>query len=1055
MRKDFFPFFDKKRRKQCANFILCCSFASVLAFTQSFPALAASSETTKISDITTVSSSDKKETASTSKSAKTKEVIEEETSTVADSSTDSDEASSKDASSSSDKKSEASDKKTSSKENSDEKASSKKESSKDEASDEEKDTSDKTSDKEKKEASDDSDDEDVDDSDQESKENSKSKDSSDEKDSASDSDEEASDEEASDEKDSSSSDDSDSEEEKASSSDEYKASDKKADSDSEDTAASTDDSTASSEESSSEDSEKASSTTSIVDSTTYDTVEDIEIATEDPSEYDDNELLVQFKTDVSEEMVEQIESELPNTTLKSYSDGIAVFTAKTKTVIEEDIALLSTVENISIIQPNYKYTFSSVSADEKDSDSDNDDDSSNDSDSSSSDDSDSSSDSDSSDVSSSSDEDSDASDVSDSSDDTDSSSDDSDASEDMDDEDDNTYSFPNDTFFLKQWGLYNQSTSGASVITSSLSKTTGIDIDVLGAWKNLQSDNEVIVAVIDTGVDYQHKDLKDHMWYNKAELDGTKGTDDDNNGYEDDIYGWDFYNDDATVCHYSGTTANKKDNDNHGTECAGIIAATANNNFGIAGVASNVNVKIMSLKTAGGANAESDTATIIQAIKYASYNGAKICNASWNCDSDDPALKLAIAESNMLFICSAGNGYGTNIDDEPSYPCSYDLSNIVGVTSIDSDGTLSYFSNVGKKSVDLAAPGSSICSTIVGKYAYDSGTSMATPFVTGVAAMLYAYDASLYPARAKALLLESTTTLSTLTDQVSTGGIIDAAAAVSNLEDKQYKEDTTPPVITASVAPRKNGAYLKVKVTDKGGSKIRVKRYAFGKHTASYFKNGENGKVLSAGTKPFVTKTGSYTIYAQDNAGNETVEVVNVTFDTTKPSLSLSAKKSGQKYKLTITASDSGAGIKEVRYAKGKHTASYFKSSGKILQAFEDTKTVTLSSKEIYSVYVKDRAGNYTIKTITLDKTAPSLSLSYKRSSRKYNITLKASDSGSGLSEVRYVRGNHNASYIKSHGKKLSSFKKSKVLTAYSKGTYSFLAKDKAGNTVVKKIKIK
>ncbi len=669
---------------------------------------------------------------------------------------------------------------------------------------------------------------------------------------------------------------------------------------------STDESTLSEEDTSKAEEDSTSSTestqTALTEPENYDTVEDIEIATEDPSDYDDNELLVQFKTAVNEKRVEEIANMLPKTTLKSYDDAIAVFTAKSKSIIEEDIAILSTLEEISIIQPNYKYSFSSLGDGEE-----------------------------------------------------------------VDNMEDTTAAsyFPNDTFFGKQWGLYNQG-STQTAKSASLS-SSNIDIDVLDAWKNFRSDNEVVVALIDTGVDYKHKDLKDHIWKNKIELEGTSGVDDDNNGYVDDIYGWDFYNDDATTCHYSSNnTASKKDNDNHGTRCAGIIAATANNNFGIAGVASNVNVKIMSLKTAGGPNSEGDTANIIKAIKYASYNGAKICNASWNCDNDDPALKLAIIESNMLFICSAGNGYGTNIDYEPSYPCSYDLNNIVGVTSVDPDGTLSYFSNYGKKSVSMAAPGSNICSTIVGKYGYDSGTSMAVPFVTGVAAMLYAYDSTLYPSRAKKLLLAGTKSLSALKNKVSTNGIINASRAVTKVQGKTYKEDTIPPTITTKLSPRKNGVYLSVSAKDTGGSCTRARRYAYGKLSAESFKNGEKGKSIAPGAKLFLTTQGYYTIFAQDNAGNAAVKVIKVKFDKTAPSLSLSYKKYGKKYKITIKASDAESGISKVRYASSKRSASYLASKGKTISSFSKSKTIVVSSKGYYSFYVKDKAGNTKVKTIKI-----------------------------------------------------------------------------------------
>lgn len=843
MKKDFFNFLKKKRKKY-AKFIFCYSLASVIALTQSFPSFAFFTDESKTSQmedtISSVTDSVKKSNSpSESTTGKTKEIISSEDNTLTSTST----------------------------------TSSKTDSSKKEEEDSKNDKDSNENDENSKESNDSN----------ESAESSKN-----DKDSTkNDADSKQNGEDSKNEKDS-----------------------KETDENSEDDKDSKQDNNISEDSTDSTESDNTSNTTansstteSVTETEVYETIEDIEIATEDPSEYDDNELLVQFKTNVHEKRVQEIADKLPKTTLKSYSDGIAVFTAKSKTIIEEDISILSMIQEVSIIQPNYKYSFSS-----------------------------------------------------------------SEEGKEIDEPEDTVTasSLPNDTFFSKQWGLYNKGSSNSD-ITQSSSSSNGIDIDVLGAWQNFQSNNEVIVAVIDTGVDYQHKDLKDHMWYNKAELDGTDGIDDDNNGYKDDIYGWDFYNDDATVCHYSGTTADKKDNDNHGTRCAGIIAATANNNFGIAGVASNVNVKIMSLKTAGGPNAEGDTANIIKAIKYASYNGAKICNASWNCDNDDPALKLAINESNMLFICSAGNGYGTNIDYEPSYPCSYNLTNIVGVTSIDPDGTLSYFSNYGKNTVSMAAPGSNICSTIVGKYGYDSGTSMATPFVTGVAAMLYAYDSTLYPARAKTLLLSSIKSLSALKNKVVTSGIIDASLAVSKMQGKTYKEDRTPPTITPTVIPRKNGAYLSVSVKDKGGSCTRIRRYAYGKLSAASFKNGAKGKALAPGSKPFVTTQGYYTIYALDNAGNEAVKVIKVSFDKTAPSLSLSYKKSGKKYKITIKASDSASGLSEVRYAKSKHTASYMKSKGKKLGAFSSkTKTITVSSKGTYSFYAKDKAGNAVVKTIKI-----------------------------------------------------------------------------------------
>ena len=328
--------------------------------------------------------------------------------------------------------------------------------------------------------------------------------------------------------------------------------------------------------------------------------------------------------------------------------------------------------------------------------------------------------------------------------------------------------------------------------------TEGIDMNIWDAWENYPITKEetrtVIVAIIDTGVDYRHPDLRDAMWTNPNEI-PDNGIDDDGNGYVDDIYGWDFYND-ASVCHYeeteNGYTVDPDDNDNHGTHIAGIIAATANNSIGISGIASNVNIKIMSLKIHGGSSSSGSVANAIKAIRYAEAMGADICNLSWGTFNHSQALELTIRESSMLFISAAGNN-GINNNSTPMFPASLRLPNLISVAYIKNDGTLADDSNYGVSTVDIAAPGEDIYSTLVGTYGYSSGTSMAAPHITGLAAMLYAYQENIYPAQVKELIINTMTPLDTITGFLINPGIPDAGAAIRSLSG--ITTDTSEPFL--------------------------------------------------------------------------------------------------------------------------------------------------------------------------------------------------------------------------------------------------------------------
>jgi|CZCA01.1.fsa_nt_gi subtilisin family serine protease/PKD repeat protein len=295
--------------------------------------------------------------------------------------------------------------------------------------------------------------------------------------------------------------------------------------------------------------------------------------------------------------------------------------------------------------------------------------------------------------------------------------------------------FPNDLHFWRLWGMHN---TGQDFYPGIFWEQgiPGADISAPEAWGVRTDASSVLVAVIDTGIDVYHMDLMNNIWINEAELNGEPGVDDDGNGYIDDIYGWDFANDDNTV--FDSQAA-----DRHGTHCAGTIGAEGNNGIGVAGVA--WKAKIMSCKFIHGQSGS--TWNAIKAINYASMMGAKIASNSWGGGGYSEALEEAIARSGMLFIASAGNDAADN-DVMPHYPSSYDLPNVISVAASDWNDNLAGFSCYGPESVDLAAPGYWIISAYANAgYIWMGGTSMATPHVTGAAALVSAEhpDIPLYP----------------------------------------------------------------------------------------------------------------------------------------------------------------------------------------------------------------------------------------------------------------------------------------------------------------------
>ena len=326
---------------------------------------------------------------------------------------------------------------------------------------------------------------------------------------------------------------------------------------------------------------------------------------------------------------------------------------------------------------------------------------------------------------------------------------------------------PNDPAFGNLWGLSN---TGQPI--QGLTGTPGDDIHAAQAWNTTTGSPAVTVAVIDTGVDYTHPDLSSNIWTNPGESCpgcSTDGIDNDHNGYVDDWHGWDFV----------GNDNNPMDDHGHGTHVAGTIGASGNNGLGITGV--NWNVRIMPVKFLN-AQGSGTTADAVSAVLYAAQNGADVMNNSWAGGDYSQALADAITfagQHNSLFVAAAGND-GTNNDTTPTYPASYNLPNVVSVAATDNTDGLAYFSNTGRQSVDLGAPGVNIYSTWPGGgYQWLSGTSMATPHVAGAAALLKAEFPSATAVGLKALLLNTVDPKPSLANTTASGGRLDVGTAAA------------------------------------------------------------------------------------------------------------------------------------------------------------------------------------------------------------------------------------------------------------------------------------
>jgi subtilisin family serine protease len=320
---------------------------------------------------------------------------------------------------------------------------------------------------------------------------------------------------------------------------------------------------------------------------------------------------------------------------------------------------------------------------------------------------------------------------------------------------------PEDPRFTEQWALWNDGQNEG---------TKGADISAMRAWSITTGSDKVVVAVIDTGVDYTHIDLANNIWIRPATVPPYE---DRQLGVIQDLHGYNAID----------NSADPMDENGHGTHCAGIIGAEGSNNEGIAGV--NWTVQIMPLRflNAGGFGNTKDAIECINYVIDRRQHGVnvRVISASWGSTVKSRALEEVIKKAyqeGILFVAASGNA-STDTDRSPHYPSSYNIGNIISVAALDRNDQLARFSNFGAKTVHVGAPGKDILSTWLGnEYEEHSGTSMATPVVAGVAALLFANEPKLTVDEARKRLLESVDKLDSLKGKVVTGGRINAAKAV-------------------------------------------------------------------------------------------------------------------------------------------------------------------------------------------------------------------------------------------------------------------------------------
>jgi RHS repeat-associated protein len=320
---------------------------------------------------------------------------------------------------------------------------------------------------------------------------------------------------------------------------------------------------------------------------------------------------------------------------------------------------------------------------------------------------------------------------------------------------------PNDPRFAEQWALKNTGVMGGQ---------PGADISAGPAWETTTGTMTTVIAVIDSGIDFKHPDLRNNQWANRSEREN--GRDDDRNGLTDDLNGWDWITNSGDV----------RDEQGHGTIVAGIIASQGNNGVGISGVMWRAG--LMSLRVLDNAGT-GDIADAIEAIDYAVEHGAQVVNCSWGTDEESLALKDAMeraSRAGVVVVSSAGNS-GRDIESAPYYPASYGLPGQIAVASTDNFDRLTSWSSYGGTHITIAAPGTDILTTKMGGgYTTVTGTSASTPLVAGVVGLIKTQRWWLSAAGTRVAIVSGARQVAELTGKVSSGGVVSASGALSALQ---------------------------------------------------------------------------------------------------------------------------------------------------------------------------------------------------------------------------------------------------------------------------------
>jgi subtilisin family serine protease len=371
---------------------------------------------------------------------------------------------------------------------------------------------------------------------------------------------------------------------------------------------------------------------------------------------------------------------------------------------------------------------------------------------------------------------------------------------------------PNDADFSKLWGLNNvgQADSAGQV------GTAGSDIEVAPLWQaGITGDKRVVVAVIDTGIDHLHPDLADNIFTNAGEIAGNN-IDDDKNGFIDDVHGYNF----------EARNANARDDHDHGSHCAGTIGGVGNNGVGVTGVAWNVTLMPLKFLSASGSGSLQGA---VESINYARMMKVNVMSNSWGGGGFSQTLKDAIEatkEAGIVFVAAAGNDSSNN-DASPAYPASYDISNIISVAATDNRDNIARFSNYGSAKVHVAAPGVKIHSTTKnGGYNSFSGTSMATPHVSGIVALMLSAHPEWNYEEIKNRLIQTSEPVRALRRKVMAKGRVNAFNAMNGIIPPSNEPDEslwqTVDYLVESEHPYTNKADQSWTINYPGAKNIRV-----------------------------------------------------------------------------------------------------------------------------------------------------------------------------------------------------------------------------------------